>query len=151
MRQTKGSVAKLFFHIPADLVVESVSHSLLSSRREDLQVEEPVSCRDSPAFHFYATLPRMPGPALIGHQVVEMGQPREKRLLVSTWDGETPSSRTASARWRYGHPTGHRHLRVCEHRIPARFLPLELAPDAFPVGHSCRVRHVVGTVAEPLT
>src|SRR5262245_54080812 len=71
-------------HIPADLVVEGVSHSLISSRREDLQVEEPISCRDSPTFHCYTTLARMLGATLIGHQVVEMGQPREKHLLVST-------------------------------------------------------------------
>jgi hypothetical protein len=71
-------------HIPADLVVESFSHSLISSRREDLQIEQPISCRDSPAFHFYTTLPRMLGATLIGHQVIQVREPREKRLLVST-------------------------------------------------------------------
>jgi putative transposase len=32
-------------HIPSHLVVESFSRSLISSRREDLQIEQPVSCR----------------------------------------------------------------------------------------------------------
>ena len=55
-----------------------------ASRREDLQIEEPVACRDSPAFHFHATLAGMLGATLIGHQVVEVCQPREKRLLAAT-------------------------------------------------------------------
>ena len=46
---------------------------------------------------------------------------------------------------------GHRHLRVFEHRIPARLLLLKPAPYALPIGHPCSVRHVVGKVAEPLT
>jgi hypothetical protein len=72
------------YHIPPRLVVGSFSPSLISSRREDLQIEPPVSCRQSPSFHFYATLPRMLGATLIGHQVVQVCQPREKRLLVAT-------------------------------------------------------------------
>jgi hypothetical protein len=48
------------------------------------QIEEPIMCRYSPAFHFYATLTRMLGPTLIGHQVVEVCQPYEKRLLAAT-------------------------------------------------------------------
>ena len=50
-----------------------------------MEIEEPVACWDCSSFHFYPTLPRMLGATLIGHQVVEMGQPREKRLLASTW------------------------------------------------------------------
>jgi hypothetical protein len=52
---------------------------------KDWQIEEPIMCRYSSAFHCHATLTRMLGPTLIGRQVVEMGQPREKRLLASTW------------------------------------------------------------------
>jgi hypothetical protein len=48
-----------------------------------LQVEHPVGSGDSAAFHFYPTLPRMLGATLIGHQVVQVGEPREKRLLIS--------------------------------------------------------------------
>jgi hypothetical protein len=33
------------FHTPSDLVVESFSCSLISSRSEDLQIEQPVVCR----------------------------------------------------------------------------------------------------------
>jgi hypothetical protein len=71
-------------HIPSHLVVESFSCSLISSRREDLQIEQPVSCRYSPSFHFYATRPGMLSPALLGDQVVQVCWPREKRLLVAT-------------------------------------------------------------------
>ena len=47
-------------------MVESFSHSLISARREDLQIEEPVTCRHSPAFHFfYPTLTGMLGAPLI--------------------------------------------------------------------------------------
>src|SRR5262249_18296281 len=37
---------------------------------------------------------------------------------------------------------GHRHLRVCQHRIPARFLLLHPAPHALTVGRPRRVRNV---------
>src|SRR5687767_9859963 len=40
-----------------------------ASRGEDLQVEEPVWCGDSPAFHFHATLTRMLGSTLIRDEV----------------------------------------------------------------------------------
>jgi hypothetical protein len=46
-------------------------------------IEPPVSCRESPAVHFHTALPSMLGPALLGHQVVEVGQPYTKRLLAS--------------------------------------------------------------------
>ena len=45
---------------------------------------------------------------------------------------------------------GCRHLRVGEHRIPARLLLLEPAPDALAVGFRGAVCHAVGQVAEPL-
>ena len=57
-------------------------HSSKAPRREDLQVEEPVSCRDCSSFHFHPTLPDMLGATLVGHQVVQMGQPAQKRLLA---------------------------------------------------------------------
>src|SRR6266850_5934963 len=40
--------------------------------------------------------------------------------------------------------------RVFQHRIPAGFLVLEPAPDAFPVDRSSRARDVASKVAEPL-
>src|SRR5262245_25258050 len=45
----------------------------------------------------------------------------------------------------------HWHLRIFEHRILARFLVLEPAPDALTIGCSSRCRDVVDKVAEPLT
>jgi hypothetical protein len=60
------------FHIPSDLVVESFSCSLISSRSEDLQIEQPVVCRYSSALDFHATLAGVLGPTLVGDEVVEV-------------------------------------------------------------------------------
>src|ERR1043166_1773152 len=57
-------------------------YSSKASRRENLQVEEPVSCRDCASFDFHPTLPGMLGATLIWDQVVQMGQPAQKRLLA---------------------------------------------------------------------
>src|SRR5262245_64689247 len=57
-------------------------YSSKASRREDLQVEEPVACWDCASFHFHATLARVLRAPLVGHQVVQMGQPAQKRLLA---------------------------------------------------------------------
>jgi hypothetical protein len=42
-----------------------------ASRREDLQVEEPVACGDGASFDFHPTLAGMLSPTLIGDQVIE--------------------------------------------------------------------------------
>ena len=68
---------------------------------EDLDIEEPVACRDSPAFHFHPTQSGMLGATLIRYQVVQVGQAREKRLLAAPRDDESLSWRTVSARSRY--------------------------------------------------
>jgi hypothetical protein len=47
------------------------------------QIEEPVCGGYSSALHFHATLPRMLGPPLIGHQILQVCQSREKRLLAA--------------------------------------------------------------------
>ena len=59
-------------------------HSAKPSRREDLDIEEPVSGRYSPTFHFHSTLPGMLGATLIWNEVVQVGEPREERLLAPT-------------------------------------------------------------------
>jgi hypothetical protein len=53
-----------------------------ASRGKDLQVEHPVWCGDASAFHFHATLAGMLRPTLIRDQVIQMGQPCQKRLLA---------------------------------------------------------------------
>ena len=73
------------YKIPPDLVVESFSRSLISSRREDLQIEEPVCCGYSSAFHFHATLAGVLGSALLRDEVVQVCEPPEKRLLAPAW------------------------------------------------------------------
>ena len=134
-------------------MVEGVSHSLVSSRREDLQVEPPVSCRYSPTFHCYTTLARRLGATRIGHQVVEMGQAREKRLLVSTGMMKPLHCEQLPLDGVVGlvsEGAGHRHLRIGEHRVPARLLALEPVPDALAVGYPSRRGDVIGKVPEPL-
>ena len=73
------------FHIPPNYVVACFSCSSKATRGEDLQVKHPVLCGYSPTFHFHPTLPGMLSATLIGHQVVQVSQAREKRLLAATW------------------------------------------------------------------
>jgi hypothetical protein len=58
------------------------TRSAKAARGEDLQIEHPVSCGDSPAFHFHATLTGVLGSALIRDEVVQVCEPRQKRLLA---------------------------------------------------------------------
>src|SRR5215813_1302154 len=60
-------------------------HSAKASRGEDLDIEEPVACRYASTFHFHTTLPGMLGAMLIRDEVVQVGEPREKRLLAPSW------------------------------------------------------------------
>src|SRR5215471_10013483 len=54
-----------------------------AARSEDLQVEHPIRCGYSPTFDFHPTLPRMHSSPLIRYQVVQVCQPRQKRLLAA--------------------------------------------------------------------
>jgi hypothetical protein len=101
----------------------SVGHrSAEASGREDLQIKEPIVGRDSSAFHCHATLTGMLSPTLRGHQVVEVGQPREKRLLTATGMMEAFQREQFPLDGVVGliqQGTGHWHLGVCEHHLPA--------------------------------
>ncbi len=50
-----------------------------------MEIQEPILCGDFASFHFHPALTSMLGPTLIRYQVVEVRQPREKRLLASPW------------------------------------------------------------------
>ena len=52
---------------------------------QDLDIEEPICCGYSSAFYFCATLAGMLGPTLIRHQVIQVCEPYEKRLLAPEW------------------------------------------------------------------
>jgi hypothetical protein len=43
-----------------------------ASRREDLEIEQPVACWDCSSFHFHPTLASMLGATLIRYQIVEV-------------------------------------------------------------------------------
>jgi hypothetical protein len=95
----------------------------------------------------------MLGPTLVGHQVVQMGEPAQKRLLApggmmaALHHEELPVHsvmRLSEQR------TGHGHLRVFQDGIPAGFLVLKPRAPPVAVGRSCRGGDVVGTTASPL-
>ena len=50
-------------------MVESCGHSLITSRGEDLEIEEPVVCRDYTSFHFHPTWSSMLGALLIRYSM----------------------------------------------------------------------------------
>jgi hypothetical protein len=54
-----------------------------ASGREDLEIEEPIACGDCTSFHLHPTLPSMLSTTLVGHQVVQMGEPSQERLLAA--------------------------------------------------------------------
>ena len=106
-----------------------------------------------PAFHFHATLPRMLSPTLIEDQVIQVGEPREERLLAAMWvmkafHGEQFPLQGVVCLIQQG--TGHGHLGICEHRIPARLLLLHPAPHPRAIGWPRRGGDVVRKVAQAL-
>ena len=107
-------------------------------------------CWYTPAFHFHPTLPRMLGSTLIRYQVVQVCQPRQKRLLAAAWMVK-----------RFHHKqfpvhgimrlikqrAGDRHLRVFEDRIPPRFLGLKPLSHARTIDLPGGVGDVIGKPA----
>ena len=53
-----------------------------ASRREDLEIEQPVACRDFPSFDFHPTLASVLGATLVGDEVVQVCQSCKKRLMI---------------------------------------------------------------------
>ena len=141
------------FHIPPNYVVERVSCSSKTARGEDLQIEHPVWCGYSPAFHFHPTLTGMLGSTLIWHQIVQVCEPREKRLLASLRMME-PFHREQfpldGVMGLVSKRAGRRHLGVCKDRIPAGFLVVKPASHALAVGRSSRGGDVVRKTAPSL-
>src|SRR5713101_7102855 len=121
-----------------------------AARREDLQIEQPILCWDFSSFYFYPTLTRMLGATLIRDQVVQVREPRQKRLLAATWvmkpfhREQFPVNRVMRL---IQERTRHGHLRVCEHRIPAGFLVLKPLAHPVAVGLPCGVGDMVGKAA----
>jgi DDE domain len=101
-------------------------------------------------FHFHPTLAGVLGTTLIRHQVVQMREPRDKRLLAPAWVMEPfhheqfPVDGVMSL---IPQRAGHRHTGVFEDRIPARFLGPHPLPYALAVGRSIRVGDVVRKAA----
>jgi hypothetical protein len=124
-------------------------HSSKASGGEDWEVEQPVSCRYASAFHFHATLTRVLGPTLIRHEVVQVREPREKRLLAPAWVVKPFQRKQFPLEGMRGlsqQGAGDGHLRGGEDGIPARLFVLEPAPYAHAVGRPSRGGDVVGKV-----
>jgi hypothetical protein len=125
-----------------------------ASGREDLEIEQPVACGDSAAFDFHSTLAGMLGATLVRNQVVQMCQPDKKRLLAPVWMMEPfhhEQFPRNGVRGLIQQRAGDGHLRVFEHRIPARFLLLNPVPYACALSYPSRGGHVIGQAAQPLT
>src|SRR5919198_6148744 len=96
-----------------------------TSGGENLEVQQPVSCWDYSSLDFHPALPRMLGATLIGDQVVQVGEPREKRLLAPVGMMEVFHHEQLAVEGVMGliqQGAGHRHPGVFQHRIPAGFL-----------------------------
>src|SRR5215471_8169178 len=109
-------------------------HSAKASGSEDLQIEEPVGGGYASAFHFDPTLAGMLGSTLIGHQVIQVGEAREKGLLTAVWVMEALHHEQFPLDGVMGliqQGAGDGHLRIFEDRIPARLLGLK------PFAHAC--------------
>ena len=123
-------------HIPSDLVVKGVTAHRKPPEVRIWRLRNQSACRYSPAFHFHPTLARMLGATLIRDQVVQVREPREKRLLAPTWDDGTLSSRTVSARWHYGpDPAG------CWSRASAGLRGPHTSPPSCPETSAAPARH----------
>jgi hypothetical protein len=88
-------------------------------------------------------------PTLIGDPVVEGRQPRQKRLLTSTWVMQALHRQPLPFERIMGliqQGAGDRHLRVCEPRIPPGFLLLAPAPDTLAMSCTSRVGDMIGKV-----
>ena len=140
-------------HIPSNYVVRHLRSSLQASRCKDLEIEQPVVCRDFTAFHLHPTLAGMLGTALIRHQVVQVSQACEKRLLaparvMKAFHGEQfpldGVMRLIEQRAR------DRHLRVFEDGIPPGLLVVEPLSYALAVGHPSRRSDMVSKTPQPL-
>jgi hypothetical protein len=108
-------------------------------RSEDLEIEQPVACRDCASFDFHPTLASVLGATLIGHKVVQMCEPSQKGLLVAfgmmkRFHHEQFPVDGVMGLIQQG--AGHRHSGVFEHRVPARFLVLEPLSHALAIGCS---------------
>ena len=92
-------------------------------------------------------------PPLIGDQIVQVRESRQKRLLAATGMMEPFHGEQLPLDGVMGliqKRAGHRHLRVCEYRIPACLLVLKPAPHPFAVGWPSYGGDVVGKVAQAL-
>jgi hypothetical protein len=91
---------------------------------------------------------------LVGHEVVQMGQPSQECLLtpfrmMEAFHHEQLPVDSVMRLIEQG--AGHRHLGVFEHGIPTRLFVLEPVSYALPIGRSSRGGGVIRKMAQPLT
>jgi len=91
--------------------------------------------------------------ALVWHQVIQVRQPREKRLLAPPGMVEAFHHEQCPVNGVMGliqQRAGHWHSGVFEHRVPARFLLLEPLSHALAIGCSSRDSDVIRKATSPL-
>ena len=116
-------------------------------------MKKPVCCGYAAAFHFRAALPGMLSPTLIRDEVLERGQPCEKRLLTTTRVMKPFHGKEFPL---YGvvrlvsQGAGSWHPGVFAHRIPAGFLLVKPALHPRAIGCASRGGDVLDKVAQPL-
>jgi hypothetical protein len=81
-KQTRHRSHSDFPHSPG-FSGKGCRRSAKASRRENLEVEAPVTCRDGASFDVHATWASMLGPTLIRDQVIHVCEPCEKRQLAA--------------------------------------------------------------------
>jgi hypothetical protein len=95
----------------------------------------------------------MLGTTLVGHQIVQMGEPSQKGLLVvfgmmkGLHHEQFPVDGVMGL---IQQGARHRRPGVCEHRIPPHLLLLAPLPHILTIGHSCYGGHMVRKAAQPL-
>ena len=135
-------------------MVERFSHSLITSRGEDVQVEHPGLSRYASAFPCDPPLAPLLGPALRGDQGVERSEPDAQRCLpplrmLAPLHGKALPCERMRRLSQEG--AGDGPLRVGEDRIPPDWLRLAPAPEARAMGGPGRGGDVLDQVAQPLT
>ena len=114
---------------------------------------EPVACGDCASFDFHTTAAGMLSAPLVGHQVIQVCELCQKRLLASVRMME-PLHREQfpldGVMGLVSQRAGHQHLGVCQDGIPAGLLVLKPAPHPLAIGRPRRDGDVIGKVTQPL-
>ncbi len=115
-------------------------------------MQPPVACWDCSALDFHPALPSRLGSTLLWDQVVEVCEPRAKRLLAPVGMLEALHHEQLALKGvvrLIQEGARHRHPGGCKHRIPTGFLLVPPALHPRTIGCASRSGDVLDKVAEP--